>query len=525
MSSEHSPPPVIKKRLIESTAVVSAMTLVSRILGFARDIIIAHMVGATAMADAFFVANRIPNFLRRLFGEGAFSQAFVPVLSDYKVNRTSEVRDLVNHVSGVLAVVLLLVTVVAVIAAPIVVLVVAPGFWGQPTKYELTVEMIRITFPYLFFICLTAFAGGILNSYGRFGVPAFTPVILNLSMIAAALFLAPHLEQPVVALAWGVFAGGVLQLAFQLPYLKRLGLLPRPRFRRAHDGVRRILKLMGPAVLGVSVSQINLLLDTLLASFLITGSVSWLYYSDRMLEFPLGVFGIAVATVVLPSLSQDHARKSPGQFRHTLDWAVRVVMLVGFPAAVGMFVLAAPILTTLFQYGEFSHHDVTMAASSLQAYTPALLGAMLVKVLAPGFFSREDTATPVRIGIIAMVSNMIFNLCLIFPLGHVGLALATSLSAGLNALLLYRGLARADVFRVQSGTVWYLARVVIAGLVMGAVIWFGVASGPNWIDAGVLERIWRLGLWIVVGMTVYFVALSLLGVGVIGSLRRQLAKD
>ena len=399
------------------------MTTISRVLGLVRDVVIANYFGAKEGTDAFFVAFRIPNFFRRLFAEGAFSQAFVPVLSEYKTQRTDDdVKGLIDNVAGYLGGAVLLISIIGVVCAPVIVMIFAPGFLAIPGRYDLTVTMLRITFPYLLFISLTAFAAGIFNTYGRFGVPAFTPVLLNLSLIMAAIGLAPMLEQPVIALAWGVLIGGMVQLGFQVPFLWRLKRLPRPRLRRQHEGVRRIFRLMLPAVFGVSVTQINLLVDTLIASFLVTGSVSWLYYSDRLVEFPLGVFGVALATVILPSLSQRHAEGSAEVFSHTLDWALRWVMVIGAPAMLGLILLAGPMLTTLFQYGAFQDHDVTMASRSLMAYTVGLLGYILIKILAPGFYARQDTRTPVRIGIIAMVANIVLNIILVFPLAHAGLA-------------------------------------------------------------------------------------------------------
>ena len=459
--------------LLRSSALVGAMTMVSRVLGLLRDIVIAAFVGASANADAFFIAFKIPNFLRRLFAEGAFSQAFVPVLADYKEQGPAQaVHALVNRVAGVLGGTLLLITVIAIAAAPLVAAVFAPGFVSQPYKYQLTSEMIRITFPYLLLISMTGFCGAILNSYGRFAVPAFTPVFLNLSLIFAATVAAPWFAEPVFALAWGVFFAGVIQLLFQLPSLYRLELVPRPIFDTKHEGVRRILKLMVPALFGVSVSQINLLLDTVLASFLPTGSVSWLYYSDRLAELPLGVFGIAIATVILPNLSAHRAAAREEQFASTLDWAVRSVLLIGVPAAVALVLLAEPILITLFQYGALTATDVDMAALSLRAYALGLVAFMLVKVLAPGYYARKDTATPVKIGIIAMAANMVMNLAFVLPLmyylgiGHVGLALATSCAAWLNAGLLLRGLRKADVFVFQPGWARYTVRLLVATAAM-----------------------------------------------------------
>ena len=502
----------MSRSLLKSAGVVGASTTASRVFGFVRDVVIAQMFGASAGADAFFVAFRIPNFLRRLFAEGAFAQAFVPVLSEYRAQREiGEVRDLASHVSGALIGALAVVTVTGIVAAPALIALFAPGFLSDPEKYALAVEMVRITFPYVFFISLVAFAGGILNTYGRFAVPAFTPVLLNVCLIGAALWLAPVLDVPVVALAWGVLAAGLVQLAFQFPFLAALGLLVRPRLRRAHQGVARVISLIIPAVFGVSVSQINLLVDTMIASFLVTGSVSWLYFSDRMVEFPLGVFGIALATVILPHLSRQHADASRASFSDTLDWALRLVVLIATPAAVGLGVLAAPILTTLFQYGEFSVHDVDMASRSLLAFAFGLIAFVAVKVLATGYFSRQDTRTPVKVGVVAMLSNIVLNLVLVVPLAHAGLALATTLSAFLNAGLLLRGLIVHGVFRPRPGWGGFIARVVAGNLILGAGLWAARGEPATWLEAEATARALRLCASIGMGMALY--AVVMLGLG------------
>ncbi|MCY4349194.1 MAG: murein biosynthesis integral membrane protein MurJ [Thiotrichales bacterium] len=503
----------MSRSLLRSTGVVGASTMASRVVGFVRDVVIAQAFGAGAGADAFFVAFRIPNFLRRLFAEGAFAQAFVPVLSEYREQREiADVRDLAAHVSGALIGALTLVTVVGVLAAPVLIAVFAPGFLADPEKYALAVEMVRITFPYVFFISLVAFAGGILNTWGRFAVPAVTPVLLNLSLIGAALWLAPVLEIPAVALAWGVLVAGVVQLAFQFPFLAALGMLVRPRLRRAHEGVARVIALILPALFGVSVSQINLLVDTIIASFLVTGSVSWLYFSDRMVEFPLGVFGIALATVILPHLSRQHASAAPESFSDTLDWALRLVVLLATPAAVGLGLLAAPILTTLFQYGAFSAHDVEMAARSLLAFASGLLAFIAVKVLATGYFSRQDTRTPVRVGVVAMLSNIGLNLALVVPFAHAGLALATTLAAFINAGLLLRGLVARGVYRPRPGWGGFIARVAAGNLVMAAILWVMRGEPAVWLGAEAVVRAARLGALVATGMVLYAAVMLALGI-------------
>ena len=496
--------------LLRSSAVVGSMTMLSRVLGLLRDIAIAGLVGANANADAFFIAFKVPQFLRRLFAEGAFSQAFVPVLAEYRQRGSqAAVQDLLNRVAGVLGGSLILVTGLMVLAAPLVTMLFAPGFVGHPVKYQLTVELIRITFPYLFLISMAGFCAAVLNSFGRFAVPAIAPVWLNLSLIGAAVLAAPLLDEPVYALAWAVLLAGVVQLLFQLPFLYRLEMLPKPIWDTRDEGVRRIMTLMVPALFGVSVSQINLLLDTVLASFLPTGSVSWLYYSDRLTELPLGVFGIAIATVILPSLSRQQAKASSREFSSTLDWAMRTVMTIGIPASLALLVLAEPILICLFHYGALQVHDVYMASLSLRAYCLGLLPFMLVKILAPGFYARQNLRTPVKIGIIAMAANMVLNLVLVIPLhvywqiGHVGLALATSLAAFLNAGLLFLGLRREGVFQWTPGWRVVLLRLLAASSLMIAVLLWLVPPIEQWLAWQWWERALQLGLLVAAGLAAY----------------------
>ncbi len=505
----------MSRKLIKSTLVTGGMTLLSRISGLVRDMAFAHLLGASAgvAADAFYVAFRIPNFFRRIFGEGAFAQAFVPVLAEHKTRGVqARLRAFVDHVAGVFALVLFLVTLIGVVAAPVVVLALAPGFAALPEKYELTVQMLRITFPYLFFISLVAMAGGILNTYGRFGVAAFTPVLLNLCLIGAVFGLAPYMQQPALALAWGVFIAGLVQLLFQIPFLRRLGLLPRPRLFSKESGAGRVFRLMLPAIFGVSVAQINMLVNTLLASFLVTGSVSWLYYSDRLMEFPLGVFGIALATVILPSLSRKHAAASMTEFSHLLDWALRWVFLIATPATVALIVLSRPLLITLFQYGAFGATDVEMAARAVEAFAFGLLGFVLVKVLAPGFYARQDTRTPARIAVVAMLANVLFSLALVFSLAHVGLALAISLAAFVNAALLFHLLRRQRIYTALPGWPRYFAQVAGASALMGLILWWGAGEAVTWSAASAWERAARLALWVGVGGIVYVSAILALGI-------------
>ncbi|MDA7744455.1 murein biosynthesis integral membrane protein MurJ [Porticoccaceae bacterium] len=465
--------------LLRSSGVVGFFTMLSRFLGLARDVVFARVIGAEALADVFFVAFKIPNFFRRLFAEGAFAQAFVPILGEYREKGSAAaVRQLVSRVAGNLSLCLILLTLFIVVASPLMAAIFAPSWYmDNPSKFAATSEMLRITFPYLLFISMTGLAGAVLNSYDRFAVPAFTPLLLNLCLILAALFAAPLFDQPAYALAWGVLLAGIVQFLFQLPFLKTIHMLPMPSVDWQDSGVKKVLALMAPAIFGVSVSQINLLLDTVLATFLPTGSVSWLYYSDRLSELPLGVFGIAIATVILPNLSRHHVAQSTQAFSQTLDWALKMILLIAVPAAVALILLAEPILVTLFYYGEvMTIRDMAMASLSLKAYAAGLIAFMLIKVLAPGFFARQDMRTPVRIGVIAMVMNMLFNLLLVIPLhsywqvGHLGLAAATSLSAFLNAILLYFALRKQGIYEPIQGWLRFFIRLAIAVLVMLLVL-------------------------------------------------------
>lgn len=482
------------------------MTFISRVLGLVRDSAIAAVFGATAATDAFFVAFKIPNLFRRLFAEGAFSQAFVPVLAGYRNGQSREaVRELLDAVAGVLAGVLLAVTAVGVLAAPLIIGLVAPGFVDDTARFDLSVQLLRLTFPYLFFISLTAFLGGVLNTWDRFAVPAVTPALLNIALITCALWLAPKLHAPIFALAAGVLLGGLLQLGLQLVAAARAGILPRPRWRWRHPGVQRILLLMVPGIFGVSVAQLNFLVDTLIASFLQEGSISWLYFADRLMEFPVGIFGVALGTVILPSLSRRHAAGDPAGFSRTLDWGLRMVVLITLPAAAGLAVLAQPILATLFHYGRMNAMDVAMSANALMAYAFGLTGFILVKVLAPGFFSQEDTRTPVKAGVAALLTNLVLNLILVWPLQHVGLALATSLAAFVNAGMLWVMLVRKGSYRPEPGWTPFLLRVGLATAGMALALALTQAPADIWLARSVWARVLHLTLLIFVGMGVYAV--------------------
>ena len=500
------------KGLLGSSLIVASMTMLSRILGLVRDVVIATLFGAGSHADAFFVAFKIPNFLRRLFAEGAFNQAFVPVLAEMSQQDNKQLlKAMVSKVAGSLLMVLSVITVIALVAAPVLALVFAPGFAGDGGKLGLTADMLRITFPYLLLISMTGFLGSLLNHAKRFVIPALTPVLLNVSLITAALWLAPQMTIPVMALAWGVLAAGILQLALQLPFVAQLGLLVRPRLGFSDARVKQVMKLMLPAMFGVSVAQINLLLDTVLASLLQSGSVSWLYYSDRLMELPLGVFGIAIATVILPGLSQRHASKSPQAFSDTLDWALRMVLLVGVPAAIALGLLAEPLVATLFHYGAMGDQDVLFSAASLRAYALGLLFFMLIKVLAPGYFARQDMKTPVRIGIWAMASNMLLNLLLVWQFAHVGLAMATSLSALLNAALLGWGLYRRKIWLPCAGWGLFSLRILLASTALCGVIYLAYRPVQVWLNWGLWQRVEHLAIIVVLGVLAYGIGLVLVG--------------
>lgn len=495
------------------------MTLLSRVLGLVREMVFSRVFGAGIVMDAFIAAFRIPNLLRKFFAEGAFSQAFVPVIAEYRANRSAdEARELIAQVTGTLGLVLFVITALGVLAAPVLIAVFATGFVDGDGRYELAVGMLRFTFPYLLFISLTALAGAVLNTYRQFAVPAFTPVLLNVVLIVFALWVSPMLEEPAMGLAFGVFAAGIVQLAFQLPFLLQARLLPLPRWGWAHAGVRRILKLMAPILFGSSVAQINILFDTWIASFLAAGSISWLYYSDRLLEFPLGVFGIALATVILPSLSEQHAKDAVDSFSDTLDWALRCVAIIAVPAGLGLMLLAAPIIVTLFYGGAFTMTHVAMTSASLQAFAPGLVGFILIKILAPGYFARHDTRTPVKIGIRALVLGMVLNVVFVLLLletgwapPHAGLAAATSLAGIFNASMLFRGLVREQAYRPRAGWARMLFRVAIANAIMVAFLvwlagWFG-----DWYAMTSWARAGALVLCVAGGGGVYFAACWLTG--------------
>lgn len=498
--------------LLKSLAAVSSMTMFSRVLGFARDAIVARVFGAGMATDAFFVAFKLPNLLRRIFAEGAFSQAFVPILAEYKSKQGEDAtRVFVSYVSGLLTLALAVVTVIGMVAAPWVITITAPGFADTADKFALTSQLLRITFPYILLISLASLVGAILNTWNRFSVPAFAPTFLNVSMIGFALFAAPYFHPPVLALAWAVTVGGVLQLFYQLPHLKKIGMLVLPRINLKDAGAVRVVKQMGPAILGVSVSQISLIINTIFASFLVSGSVSWMYYADRLMEFPSGVLGVALGTILLPSLSKSFASGNHDEYCRLMDWGLRLCFLLALPSAVALGILAKPLTVSLFQYGKFTAFDAAMTQRALVAYSVGLMGLIVVKVLAPGFYSRQDIKTPVKIAIVTLIMTQLMNLAFIGPLKHAGLSLSIGLAACLNASLLYWQLRKQKIFTPQPGWGAFLLRMVVAVLVMAAALLGMMHIMPEWSQGTMPFRILRLMAVVIVGIVAYFATLMLLG--------------
>jgi putative peptidoglycan lipid II flippase len=494
------------------------MTLISRVLGLVRDVVIATLVGAGVNADVYFFANRIPNFLRRLFAEGAFAQAFVPVLTEVKEKHgDDEVRELIAKVAGTLGVIVTLITLFAVIASPLIVMVFGTGWFldwvsGGPDagKFEMASVLLKITFPYLFFITFVALSGAVLNTYNKFAVAAFTPVFLNIAIIVCAITLRDTFSDPAYALAIGVFLGGLIQFLFQLPFMAKAGLLVLPKWGWNDEHVKRIRLLMLPAILGVSVHQLNALVDTVIASFLVTGSISWLYYADRLIEFPLGLFGIGIATVILPSLSKLHSNDDPKAFQNTIDWAARFVLMLAFPAMAGLMILGPLIIEVLYLHGKFTVEAATHVQWAVVAYSSGLMSYMMVKVLAPGYFARQDIKTPVRIGIISMLANIVFNFMLAPFYGFVGLAIATAMSGTLNAVLLYRGLHQQGVYKVSRQSIIWVVKLLLATAFMSYIVWLSNTHWPLDIVAfsGLLVKLFSL---MFIAISCYFVVLFGLG--------------
>ena len=498
--------------LLKAAASVSGMTFLSRLTGFVRDTLLAILFGAGVAMDAFVVAFRIPNLLRRLFAEGAFSQAFVPVLGEYRSrNGDEQTRAFAAHVLGLLAAALFVATFIGIVAAPAIVYLTAGGFAKDADKFALTVTMTRICFPYIFFISLVSFAAGLLNTYGAFKGPAFTPVLLNVSFIAFALFAAPHFERPIVALAWGVFFGGLAQLLFQIPFLKRIGMLAMPRWNPRDEAVLRILRLMAPAAFGVSVAQVSLVINTHIASRLGDGPVSWLYFADRLMEFPSALLGVALGTVLLPALVRHHSAEDGPAYSQLLDWGLRMSLVFALPAALALAMLAVPLVATLFWHGAFTQNDVIMTRHALIAYAAGLAGIILVKVLAPGFYAKQNIRTPVKVAIATLAVTQLLNVAFVPWLGHAGLALAISLGACFNAAWLWWLMRRSGVFRAEPGWAAFLFKVAVALYLMGGVLWYGMGSEGSWFAMSVPQRAVKLALVIAGATLAYFVALAAMG--------------
>ncbi|MBB5019774.1 putative peptidoglycan lipid II flippase [Chitinivorax tropicus] len=510
--------------LLKALTTVSGMTLVSRILGFLREAIISHAFGASAATDAFFTAFKLPNLLRRIFAEGAFSQAFVPVLAEYKTQKTeAETQQLVAKVTGTLALALFVVTALGILAAPTVIYLTAPGFAKNADKFSLACDMLRVTFPYILLISLSSLAGSVLNTYNKFSIPAFTPTLLNISLILFSLWLAPYFDPPAMALAWGVFAGGVAQLFFQLPYLRKIGMLTWPRLGLKDEAVMRILKKMGPAVLGVSVAQVSLIINTMLASLLPDGSISWMNYADRLMEFPTGVLGVALGTILLPSLSKHHAANNAVEYSRLLDWGLRLCLLLSVPATCALAVLSEPLIGTLFVHGKFTTHDMLMTQRALVAYAVGLLGLISIKILAPGFYARGDTKTPVRIGMITLGLTQLMNVVFMFilPLQHAGLALSIGIASCFNAGMLYIRSRQQGFYQPQAGWIKFLLQVVVASVVMSVLCHFAAQQFGGWTSAPALTRAGYLTATVLLGAASYFAMLLAMGVRPRQFMRRE----
>ena len=492
------------RKIAKAATVVGGATLLSRIFGFIRDMVVAQFFGAGMATDAFFVAFRIPNLLRRLVGEGALTASFIPVYTEYITQRSkAESDELVNAAFSILAVLLILVTALGILFSPWIVKVLAYGFFQEPEKFRLTVLLNRLMFPYIFFIGLVALAMGVLNTWNRFAAPALAPVLLNLSIIACALFFSDMLQEPILSLAIGVILGGVAQLFFQIPFMQRINIVPRLRFNLSHPGVKRIGILMAPSVLGLAVTQLNVIVSTFLASYLPEGSVSYLYYADRLLEFPMGIFAIAIATAVLPTLSEYSAKNDLEKLKETISFALRLVFFVTLPAMVGLIALRLPILNLLFQRGAFTAHSTEMTAQALLYYALGLAAFAGVRIVVPAFYSLQDTKTPVKVAFIALLANAGLGALLMIPLRHGGLALATSLAAGLNFALLVILLRRRLGKIGASKIIRSFLRNLGASLAMGAVA-LAICSGGPWQTTGVTaEKIWLLLGAILAGILVY----------------------
>ena len=504
--------------MLASSGIVSFWTFISRILGLARDIVFTSLLGAGVALDTYVVITKIPNVFRRIFAEGAFNQAFVPVLSEYKENKTEgEVKNLINNVFGMLSSLILIITIIIVFFAPFFILFFAPGFYVEPIKRELATDILRITFPYLFFVSLVALSGSIMNTFGKFSIPALTPVFYNLILVCFALWIAPLYELPVYAIAWGMFSAGVLQLFIQVYPLIKLNLLPRFSLDLNHPGVRKILYLMIPGVIAGGVSQLNMLVDTILASFLPTGSPTWLYVSDRLMQLPLGIFAIAIGTVLLPRLSSLHQSEDTSEFSKTMDWSIRLVVLISVPSIIGLVLLSQPIILTLFERGEFMSHDTFKSSLSLIALALGLMAFMLIKVLTPGFFARQNPKTPVKVAVASMLLNVFLAwiLAFYFGLNHVGLAIASSISAYFTIIILLFILLKNKIYKLERGWVIFLSRIVVSSLVMTSVVYFLNFDIVHWRGLDQIDRFINLFGILIFSAFSYFGSLWLLGLRLI----------
>lgn len=499
--------------LLKSLFIVSAMTIFSRLLGFVRDAIIAHIFGVSMATDAFFLAFKIPNLLRRIFAEGAFSQAFMPIMIEYKTQQSIQsTRIFISCVSGLLMLGLAIITVLGMIAAPWVIYITAPGFVDTPEKFVLTAELLRIIFPYILLVSLSSLIGSILNTWNYFSIPALVPTLLNVSIIGFSLFSTPYFHPPVLALAWAVVIGGVLQLSYQLPYLSKIGMLVLPRIAWRDVGARRVIRQMVPAILGVSVSQISLIINTAFGSFLMSGSVSWMYYADRLMEFPAGVLGVTLGTILLPSLAKSFSSGNKAEYSLLLDQGLRLCLLLALPSAIALGILAKPLIFSLFQYGNFTAFDAIMTQHALVAYSVGLIGLILVKVLAPGFYSRQNIKTPVKIAMITLFMTQVMNIAFISSLKHAGLALSISLAACLNAALLYWKLRQKNLFQPQLGWMLFLRKIILGVLVMAGVLIIMIWLMPCWDQGNMFDRLLRLAAVVMAGGGTYILVIAGMGV-------------
>ena len=499
--------------LLGALAKLGSLTMVSRILGFVRDMIIARVFGAGDATDAFLTAFKLPNLLRRIFAEGAFSQAFVPVLAEYRQTKSPEAtREFVQYVAGMLTFALTVVTAVGVLAAPWIIRATATGFGKNPDKLALAADLLRIMFPYILLISLSSFVGSILNTYHKFQIPAFTPVLLNVSFIVAALFFVPYFDPPITALAWAVFVGGVLQLVFQLPWLAKQGFLNLPKLDFKNSAVNRVIKQMMPAVFAASVTQISLVINTIFASYLQSGSITWMYYADRMTELPTGVLGVALGTILLPTLSKYAGGRNPREFSKLLDWGLRLCCLLAAPAALGLAMLSFPLIATMFMNKGFTLNDAVMTKNALIACSFCVVGQIMIKVLAPAFYAQQNIKTPVKVAVFSLIVTQLMNIAFIVPLKHVGLSLSVGLGACLNAALLLTLLRLKGLYQPDAGWRRFLTKLAIALAVMCFGLWAAQSFMPmQWTDIRGWQKALQLGWLVLLGITLYFTSLALLG--------------